>query len=198
MGIKTAAEPRPAIPLQQDGRTELQELAAALSQQVEQRHRSRGAHTLEIVTGPEVHDLTAEPEPLPVREPEPLAVVVNRGVRRAVPLVLAVVVTSVVGVAGWTASHPTAAARPQAARTTSPAPVVTAPATPAEWGAAAHHRLSVGGRPVDVFACQGAYAADTAVAAGVLLPVATHADIWRAYLATCLSDMSGASAGQSG
>jgi hypothetical protein len=194
MGTKTAAIPRHEIPLQKDGRTELQELAAALSQHVERRHETRGAHTVEIVREPERFDLTVEPEPLPVREPEPLAAVVNRGVRRAVPLVFAALITGAVGVAGWTASHASAATHPSTTTSShaTTAPATTTPTTPADLGAAARQRLTTLGHPVDVFACQGAYAADG------LPDAATHPDLLRAYLTACLSDMSGASVGRSG
>ncbi|MEY2431177.1 MAG: hypothetical protein QOC92_902, partial [Acidimicrobiaceae bacterium] len=43
-----AAPARPDIPLQKDGRSELQELAAALSQAVEERHKTRGGHQLSV------------------------------------------------------------------------------------------------------------------------------------------------------
>jgi hypothetical protein len=200
MGIKTVADVRSEIPLQKDGRTELQELAAALSQHVEQRHRTRGEHTLELVPEPERYDLAATPEPLPTRAPEARANTVSRGVRRAVPLAFAAALTAIIGTAGWSSAHHDNA--PRSAAVHQPAPqtalTLTAPITPAEWGAAAHQRLSKAGRPVDVFACQGAYAADAAIAtADVLPPATTHPEIWQQYLATCLSDMSGASVGHS-
>src|SRR5437763_4135094 len=96
MGTKTAVEARPAIPLQKDGRAELQELAAVLSHHVERRHRDRGGHVVEPVAEPERYDLAAAPEPLPVRPPQPVSKTVNRAVRRAVPLIFAGVLTTIV------------------------------------------------------------------------------------------------------
>jgi len=198
MGTKTAAEVRPEIPLQKDGLAELQELAAALSEQVEQRHRQRGSHAVEAVPEPERFDLTAEPEPLPVREPKPLPAVVTRRAGRAVPLVLAGVLTAVVSAAGWSATRSPQSAPASRTTASQPPAATSTPTTPTEWGAAAHQRLTGAGHPVDVFACQSAYAADAAVAGGALPPAATAPDIWRAYLAACLSDMSGASISRSG
>lgn len=200
MGIKTAVVPRHEIPLQKDGRSELQELAAALSQQVDQRHRDRGTYPAEpaAVSEPTHYDLSAEPEPPPQpRAPEPL----SKSLRRVVPLVFAAVLTATVSAAAWTTTHSSPRAQqPQpTAPTTRQAPTApTTPTTPAEWGAAAHQRLSQGGRPVDVFACQGAYAADAAVANGVLPPAAASPETWQAYLAACLPDMSDTHTGRSG
>ena len=195
MGTKTAAPPRPEIPLQNDGRAELQALAAALSAQVESRHRDRGAHVVEIVPEPERYDLGKEPEPAPQpREPEPLATTVTNGVRRAVPLVFAAVLTAVVSATAWTATHTSAGSGParQASTPTNQTttPLGQTPTTATEWGQAAHQRLTRAGRPVDVFGCQGAYAADAAVAGTALPPAGTSPDTWHAYLAGCLSDMS--------
>jgi hypothetical protein len=202
MATKTAAPARHEIPLQKNGRTELQELAAVLSSHVDQRHRVRGSHPIETTPEPERFDLTATPDPLPIRGPDPFAKTVTRGARRAVPLVLAGIFTAVVTTAAWTATHAGPAAKTAAAQepaATQPAAQSEAtPTTPAQWGAAAHKRLSVGGRPVDVFACQGAYAADATVAGQILPPAATNPDPWRAYLAACLSDMSDVHVGRSG
>jgi len=191
MGIKTAAIPRHEIPLQKDGRSELQELAAALSQHVEQRHRDRGTYPVEPTLEERTHfDLAAEPEPPPQpRAPEPM----SKTLRRVVPLVAAAALTAAVSITAWTATHSTAprAAEKPNATTTQQAPAAPAtPTTPAEWGAAAHQRLSRAGRPVDIFACQGAYAADATVANGALPPASASPETWRAYLATCLPDMS--------
>ena len=192
MGTKTAAVPRHEIPLQKDGRSELQELAAALSQHVEQRHRERGTYPVEpvAISEPTHYDLSAEPEPPPQpRAPEPL----SKSLRRVVPLVFAAVLTATVSVAAWTTTHSGPRAQPaQPTKTTTQQALAASasPTTPAEWGAAAHQRLSRAGHPVDIFACQGAYAADAAVANGVLPPAAASPETWQAYLSTCLPDMS--------
>lgn len=195
MGIKTAANPRHEIPLQKDVRSELQELAAALSQQVEQRQRDRGTYPVEpTATAPTHYDLTAEPEPPPQpRAPEPL----SKSVRRAVPLVVAAVLTAAVSITAWSTTHQTAASTNEAAPAAAPAPAPP-PTTPAEFGRAAHLRLTQGGHPATVFACQGAYAADAAISNGVLPPATASPDTWRAYLSTCLSDMSDTHIGRSG
>ncbi|MDQ1686468.1 MAG: hypothetical protein QOC82_3205 [Frankiaceae bacterium] len=59
MGTKTA-DVRPRIPLENDGRAELQELAAVLSQHVERRQRLRGSHPVAIVVEPTRYDLTVD------------------------------------------------------------------------------------------------------------------------------------------
>jgi len=204
MGANTVIETRPALPRQKDGRTELQELAAVLAQQVDQRHRDRGAYPAEPDVEPGHYDLSVEPEPLPVREPESLSTTLSKGVRRAVPLVFAAALTAVICAAAWTTTHATPAHQLTPARAAGPAQGTQAsqatqtPTTPTQWGAAAHQRLSRAGHPVDVFGCQGAYAADGALAPQVLPPASTSPDSWSAYLAACLSDMSGASSGHSG
>lgn len=195
MGTKTAAEPRLEIPLQNDGRAELQALAAVVSSHIEARHRDRGTYPVEPATEPESFDLTATPEPLPIRAPDPIATTVTRGIRRAVPLLVGVVLTAIVTAAAWTTTHAAPPARhdavqPQAAQET--------PTTPAQWGAAAHKRLTRADRPVDVFACQAAYAADATIAPATLPPATTTPNPWQAYLAACLSDMSGSLVGRSG
>ena len=198
MGIKTAAIPRHEIPLQKDGRSELQELAAALSKQAEQRHRDLGTYPVEPVATQQIHfDLTAAPEPAPQpRAPEPRSTLV----KRAVPLVAAAILTAAVSATAWSATHPSAAKTPATATQTQAAPSLpqSAPVTPADFGRAAHQRLTQGGRPATVFACEGAYAADAAISNGVLPPATTSPDTWRAYLATCLSDMSDTNVGRSG
>lgn len=199
MGIKTAANPRHEIPLQKDGRSELQELAAVLSQHVEQRHRDRGTYPVEPAINDPIHyDLTdAAPEPPPKpREPEPL----SKTIKRAVPLVLAAALTAAVCTTAWKTTHATARPPQQATQKNDAAqqPATQTPTTPAEWGQRAHQRLTQGGRPATVFGCQGAYAADAAISNGVLPPAATSPDTVRAYLATCLSDMSDTRIGRSG
>lgn len=213
MAPKTAALPRHEIPLQKDGRTELQELAAALSLQVEHRHRTRGAHELEpVATEPTRYNLThfidAAAAPASPASPRPTQSATKR-VRRAVPIVVAIALTAGISVAGWTSAHPgtahPGAAKPGAAHTApapqpaaAPAQVNPTPTTPAEWGAAAHQRLSQAGHPVDVFGCQGAYAADATSANGALPPATTQPAIWQAYLSACLSGMSDTRIGRSG
>lgn len=195
MGTKTAAEPRLEIPLQNDGRADLQALAAVLSSHVEQRHRDRGTYPAEPATEPECFDLTETPELLPVRVPDPFAKTVTRGIRRAVPLLVGVALTAIVTTAAWTTTHAAPAAQHSAVQ---PQASEETPTTPAQWGAAAHKRLTRADRPVDVFACQAAYAADATIATATLPPASTNPDPWQAYLAACLSDMSGSLVGRSG
>lgn len=198
MGTKTAAIPRHEIPLQKDGLTELQELAAALSKQAEQRRRDLGTYPVEPVATPQTHyDLTAAPEPPPQpRAPEPRSKVVTR----AVPLVVAAAITAAVSGTAWSTTHQDAGPKNTTPAATQPAPTTQtqAPTTPADFGRAAHQRLTQGGRPATVFACQGAYAADQAVSNGALPPATASPDAVRAYLATCLSDMSETHIGRSG
>ena len=198
MGTNTVAPPRHEIPLQKDGRTELQELAAALSQRVEQRHRDRGAYPAEPTAAPDHYDLTAAPEPLPVREPEPLAKTLSKGAKRAVPLVFAAALTTAITATAWSTTHATPA-HPHHPTTQATQPQTTQiPTTPTQWGSAAHQRLSRAGRPVDVFACQGAYAADATLAPQTLPPATTSPATWHDYLAACMSGMSGTPIGHSG
>jgi hypothetical protein len=169
MDLKT----RHRLPVQRDGRAELAELAATLSEEADRLQRR------------------LRPEPATAGDDVAPAVVVRRRSTARVlgfgSLALASLLVAALTVAVARSSSTPSSPPP----VHHPAPVVVVAGDPASWGAAAGQRLGQGGRPVDIFGCQGAYAADAPRSGGTLPVPGPGTPAYQRYLTACLSDMSG-------
>ena len=149
---------------------ELQRLADGLSQQVERRERRRAGDAA-----------TMAATFLPARA--------RRRVLRTVLLWVGYAVAA--AVVAMLALSLFASSKPQAPAPHVPIPQPAVALTPAQaMGQAAAERLSSGGRPTDVFVCQGAYEADAATSPTVLPSPGTVSPVHDEYMSACMSDMS--------
>lgn len=154
---------------QHGDRLELEQLATELSIRVTREQQVREQHANDILPFTAGH---SRPHSL-----------VRRVVFIWLPIALVVAALAVTVLSFRT--HPPVPAAPPAAH------VPSQPATPAQaLGQAAGQRLGQGGRPVDVFVCQGAYVADATAQPQVLPPADTVSPAHDAYIQACMSDMS--------
>ena len=154
---------------------QLEELAAILSAEVDARQTT----TIDLTKSYDVGSTI-----LPSRRRQS-----HRGWRvgGGVALTLAAGVVALLATSVFHQSSPAPTPAPHAVTVATTATVNT----PTAWGAAAHARLSAGGRPVSVFGCMGAYDIDAPRSSG-MLPVASQGTpAFTEYLRACVSDMSG-------